>query len=79
MLSAESPFRQCQFWSLHALRTWSDVLSARNSSPDLGKTTYHNSYTPDSIQDSIPPCPAPYETYDGQDWMCTDQSELWDH
>ena len=53
------------------------VLNLSSSSPDLGKTTYHNSYTPASIQDSLPPFPLPYEQYDGPEWMVADQAELW--
>lgn len=48
-------------------------------SPEVGATTYHNPYTPQSTQDSIPPCPRPYNTYDGQEWMVSEQSDLWDY
>lgn len=48
-----------------------------SSSPELEPTTYHNPYTPESIQDSVPPCPLPYDTYDGPNWMNVDQAELW--
>ena len=51
--------------------------SDSSSSPNLEKTTYYNPYTPESVQDSIPPAPLPYWTYDGPDWMITDQAELW--
>ncbi|KAJ5661089.1 uncharacterized protein N7484_000461 [Penicillium longicatenatum] len=47
------------------------------NSPDLEPTTYHNPYTHESIQDSIPPCPPPYDTYDGPEWMNMDQATLW--
>lgn len=47
------------------------------SSPDLEPTTYHNPYTPESTQDSVPPAPKPYSTYDGPEWMIQDQAEYW--
>ncbi|KXS99988.1 hypothetical protein AC578_809 [Pseudocercospora eumusae] len=47
------------------------------NSPDIEPTTYHNPYTPDSIQDSIPGCPPPYTDYDGPSWQNTDQAEMW--
>jgi SnoaL-like domain len=37
-------------------------------SPNVKPSTYHNPYTPDSVQEPIPPCPSPYETYDGFSW-----------
>ncbi|EME82083.1 uncharacterized protein MYCFIDRAFT_175638 [Pseudocercospora fijiensis CIRAD86] len=46
------------------------------SSPDIEPTTYHNPYTPESIQDSIPGCPPPYEHYDGPSWQNTDQAQF---
>ncbi|KAJ5657125.1 uncharacterized protein N7484_000774 [Penicillium longicatenatum] len=79
-----------KIWHLHWFRTikcshydgwvrdkkW-QFPGALPNSPEIGATTYHNPYTPDSVQDSIPPCPLPYEKYDGQEWMVTDQADLW--
>ncbi|KAL3447699.1 hypothetical protein BJX65DRAFT_307760 [Aspergillus insuetus] len=79
-----------KIWHFHWFRTikcnhekgWIKDQSWQNAgpladSPDLEPTTYHNPYTPESVQDSVPPCPRPYETYDGPQWMRTDQAELW--
>ncbi len=53
---------------------WVDDLSMTFTgklpdSPDVGPTTYHNPYTPDSVQEAIPPCPEPYESMTDASWM----------
>jgi len=60
---------------------WVDDLSmtyspAMPESPHLQPTTYHNPYTPETVQQSVPPCPPPYETYDGFGWATTPQQQL---
>jgi hypothetical protein len=42
-------------------------------SPNVRPTTYHNPYTPDSVQETVPPCPPAYETYEGFGWATTPQ------
>lgn len=37
-------------------------------SPNVRPSTYDNPYTPDGVQQPVPPCPSPYETYDGFSW-----------
>lgn len=32
-------------------------------------STYHNPYSPHAVREGIPPCPQPYEAYDGPAWM----------
>jgi hypothetical protein len=70
-------------WHMHWFTTvkckfrdgWVKDLSYVRSKPNpnapagLLPTTYHNPYTPDSIQESIPPCPAPYDTWQDDAWM----------
>ncbi|KAK4948181.1 hypothetical protein LTR10_013236 [Elasticomyces elasticus] len=75
---------QWKIWHLHWFRnvkvwdkTWAFAGALLNLH-DLGTTIYHNPYTVEGVQDSIPPCPLPYEHYDGQEWMITDQSKLWE-
>ena len=41
--------------------------------PPLRPTTYHNPYTPDSIQQSVPPCPKPYATWADDGWAVQEQ------
>lgn len=74
-----------KIWHLHWFRqikcsyekAWVDDLSMVYSQapPDPGvvPTTYHNPYTPETIQDSIPPCPEPYGTWDGADWAVVER------
>lgn len=75
-----------KIWHLHWIRTikcsfrdgWVDDLSMAfggqmANSPHLQPTTYHNPYTPDAVQDSVPPCPKPYDTYDGKGWDVEEQ------
>lgn len=74
-----------KIWHLHWFRQikctfedgWVDDLSMTSAStppaPELGRTTYHNPYTPDSIQTSIPPCPEPYETWDDPKWSTVER------
>jgi hypothetical protein len=58
---------------------WVDDLSMAFSgplveSPNVEPGTYHNPYTPESVQEPIPPCPPPYETYSGHEWAVTPQA-----
>jgi hypothetical protein len=53
---------------------WVDDLSMTYTGklPDsagVQPSTYHNPYTPDTTQEPIPPCPTPYDTLKGADWM----------
>ena len=53
---------------------WVDDLSMTYTgklpnSPDIQPSSYHNPYTPETIQEPIPPCPQPYDTMTGADWM----------
>lgn len=57
---------------------WVDDLSMAfggklADSPNLQPGTYHNPYTPDAVQEPVPPCPQPYKTYDGPDWAVRPQ------
>jgi hypothetical protein len=68
-----------KIWHLHWFRTvkssfakgWVEDLSmafgAAPPAPTLKPTTYHNPYTPQSIQASVPPCPKPYATWTEDD------------
>lgn len=72
-------------WHLHWYRTikctykdaWVEDLSLTytgripGSPENLGATTFHNPYRPDTTQESIPPCPEPYETWTDSTWMVT--------
>jgi len=74
-----------QIWHLHWFRTtkcsfsdgWVNDLSMARSEaiahPDVQATSYHNPYTPSSVQDSIPPCPEPFETWTHVDWAIEEQ------
>ena len=74
-----------KIWHLHWFRqikcsykdAWVDDLSMVYSQapPDSGvePTTYHNPNTPETIQESIPPCPAPYGTWGGPDWAVAER------
>jgi hypothetical protein len=75
-----------KIWHLHWMRTikcrfdagWVDDLSMAFSgplpdSPSLRPTTYHNPYTPDAVQHSIPPCPRPHPHYEGPQWKTVEQ------
>ena len=75
-----------KIWHLHWFRLikctfengWVDDLSMAfggpmANSPHLQPTTYHNPYTPDAVQDSIPPCPKPYKTWKDDGWMIEEQ------
>jgi hypothetical protein len=58
---------------------WVDDLSMTYTgklpdSPDLLPTTYHNPYTPETVQEPIPPCPAPFESMTDAGWMVRPQS-----
>jgi hypothetical protein len=77
---------QWKIWHLHWFRTvkcsfkdgWVDDLSMAFSgpmknSPELKPTTYHNPYTPDSVQESVPPCPKPYYTWEDDGWVVKEQ------
>jgi hypothetical protein len=69
-----------KIWHLHWYRqikctykdAWVDDLSMTNAptppGPELGATTYHNPYTPASVQTSIPSCPEPYQTWNDLMW-----------
>ncbi|KAI5480257.1 hypothetical protein MNV49_001216 [Pseudohyphozyma bogoriensis] len=57
-------------------QTWANGGPLPNS-PDLLETTYHNPYSMESIQDSIPGCPKPFEKYDGPEWMNKEQADVW--
>jgi hypothetical protein len=55
-------------------KAWVDDLSMTLTgklpdSPDLKPTTYHNPYTPDWVQEPVPPCPLVFETMTTADWM----------
>ena len=75
-----------KIWHLHWFRTikctvadgWVDDLSMvysgqMQNSPALLPTTYHNPYTPETTQQPVPPCPRPYQTYDGPEWAVIEQ------
>lgn len=74
-----------KIWHLHWYRqikssyddAWvKDVSMAYSGSapaPGLGPTTYHNPYTPETVQESIPSCPEPYRTWDGGDWASVER------
>jgi len=75
-----------KIWHLHWFRVikcsfadgWVDDLSMAFSgqlagSPLLKPTTYHNPYTPDSVQESVPPCPKPYDTWVDDGWAVKEQ------
>lgn len=75
-----------KIWHFHWFRVvkcsfhdgWVDDLSMTfggkmANSPDLQPTSYHNPYTPDSIQESVPPCPKPYETWVDDGWAVREQ------
>lgn len=42
-------------------------------SPNVRPVTYHNPYTPESVQEPVPPCPPAYDTHDGFGWATTPQ------
>jgi hypothetical protein len=57
---------------------WVKDLSMTHSSgpidsPNVKPATYHNPYTPDSVQEPVPPCPPAYESYDGFGWATSPQ------
>ena len=72
-------------WHMHWYRQvkctyadgWVDDLSMTSGptppGPELGATTYHNPYTPASIQTSIPSCPEPFETWDDPLWSTVER------
>ena len=73
---------QWKILHLHWFRTikcsyaqaWVDDLSMTYTgklpnSPEIGPTTYHNPYRPDTIQEPVPPCPPPYDTLGDAGWM----------
>ena len=75
-----------KIWHFHWFRVvksnfhegWVDDLSMAfggkmANSPALQATTYHNPYTPDSTQESVPPCPKPYDTWTGEPWAVREQ------
>jgi hypothetical protein len=75
-----------KIWHLHWFRVvkctfadgWVDDLSMAYGgklagSPDLRPMTYHNPYTPETIQESVPPCPTPYETWEDDGWAVREQ------
>ncbi|MDQ4489799.1 nuclear transport factor 2 family protein [Sinomonas sp. ASV486] len=43
-------------------------------SPNVRPSTFHNPYTPESVQVPVPPCPPAYETYEGFGWATTAQT-----
>ena len=75
-----------KIWHLHWFRTvkssfkdgWVDDLSMAfggklPGAAKVGTTTHHNPYTPDSVQDSVPPCPKPYQTWEDDGWATREQ------
>jgi hypothetical protein len=55
-------------------KAWVEDLSMAHTgklpdSPDLKPTTYHNPYTPDWVQEPVPPCPLVFDTMTTADWM----------
>ena len=77
---------QWKIWHLHWMRTikcrydtgWVDDLSMAFGGPvpareGVEPTRYHNPYTPTAVQDSIPPRPMPYDTWDGEGWAIREQ------
>jgi hypothetical protein len=55
-------------------KAWVDDLSMTHTgrlpgSSDVQPTTYHNPYTPESVQEPVPPSPAPYATMGDAAWM----------
>jgi hypothetical protein len=77
-----------KIWHLHWFRVikctykdgWVDDLSLTytgripGSPENIGPTTFHNPYRPDTTQESIPPCPTPYETWTDSKWMVTERT-----
>lgn len=76
-----------KIWHLHWFRVakcthadgWVDDLSMINGGPlpnppaGWQPPSYHNPYQPGAIQDSIPPCPKPYQSWEDDDWMVREQ------
>lgn len=75
-----------KIWHLHWFRTakcsfhdgWVDDLSMINgmplpAGPGVLPTTYHNPYSPASVQEPVPPCPRPYETWTDDGWATREQ------
>ncbi|MGF6935530.1 hypothetical protein OKW41_004692 [Paraburkholderia sp. UCT70] len=75
-----------KIWHLHWFRVvkctfkdgWVDDLSMTYTgkmaeSPDLKPTTYHNPYTPETVQESVPPCPLPYDSWADDGWAVKEQ------
>lgn len=60
---------------------WVDDTSLENRAntamhPLAKECSYHNPFTSYCIRDGIPPCPRPYNTYDGDGWMlCRDKTK----
>jgi hypothetical protein len=59
-------------------KAWVDDVSMTRTgqlpgSTDVQPTTYHNPYTPESVQEPVPPCPPPYESMTTADWMVMEQ------
>jgi SnoaL-like domain len=59
-------------------QAWVDDLSMTHTGRLPGgtavqATTYHNPYTPESVQEPVPPCPPPYESMTTPDWMVKEQ------
>jgi hypothetical protein len=53
---------------------WVDDLSMTRTGALPGSdfahpTTFHNPYTPESVQEPVPPCPPPFESMGSKDWM----------
>jgi hypothetical protein len=43
-------------------------------SANVQPTSYHHPYTPDSVQETVPPCPPAYDTYEGFGWATIPQT-----
>lgn len=59
---------KCSFaegWVEDLSMTYSGSLG---DSPNLQPSTYHNPYTPTTVQEPVPGCPPPYDTSDGFAW-----------
>ena len=45
------------------------------NSPETQPITYHNPYTPTSIQEAIPACPEPYDTWKDSSWIFANEPQ----
>ncbi len=60
-------------------KAWVDDLSMAYTgklpdSPAVQPTTYHNPYTPETVQEPVPPCQPPYDSMTDAGWMVRAQT-----